>query len=162
MMENLEMSARAILAIFDTDAEQRESFARKIVRSVEMGDVNPLNIHLQIRAMEDIIERITSSKEYKSALLDEAQKNGKTFEYRNAEFSIKETGIKFVYSKCYSADYKSFFEQFEEAKGWMKEQEAFLKTLPVEGIEVVSEDGEVRRVFPPAKSSTTSVTVKLK
>ena len=158
----MEMGANSILALFDTNAGQRESFAHAIVRGVADGNVNPLDVHLQIRAMEDIIERITSSKEYKSALLDEAQRYGKSFEYKNAELSIRETGVRYDFSKCNSSDYKSFSEKFEEAKGWMKEHEAFLETLPVEGVEVVSEDGEVHRVFPPAKSSTTSVTVKLK
>jgi hypothetical protein len=39
----------------------------------------------------------------------------------------------------------------------IKDREKFLKSIPTEGIEIVDMDGVVKRVYPPSKSSTSSV-----
>jgi hypothetical protein len=44
----------------------------------------------------------------------------------------------------------------------VKERQAFLKALPITGIDIIDFNGEVLKVFPPSKSSITSVTVTLK
>ena len=53
-------------------------------------------------------------------------------------------------------------EAFDLAKAKLDERETFLKSLPASGQQVVNEDtGETYKIYPPLKSSTTSVTVKL-
>ena len=65
-MENLlEMQPTSIVALFQTNKEQRQSFASQVIQSVTEGNVNPLNVHLQLKAMEDIIEIIKSDPKYK-------------------------------------------------------------------------------------------------
>jgi hypothetical protein len=44
----------------------------------------------------------------------------------------------------------------------LKEREAFLKAIPKAGQDIITPEGEVVNIFPPSKSSITSVTVKLK
>jgi hypothetical protein len=39
----------------------------------------------------------------------------------------------------------------------IKERQEFLKHLPSEGIEIISRYGEVKRIYPPSKSSTSSI-----
>jgi hypothetical protein len=39
----------------------------------------------------------------------------------------------------------------------LKGREAFLKALPTEGIEVLADGGEVKRIFPPIKSPAADV-----
>ena len=70
-MENLlEMQPTSIVALFQTNKEQRQSFASQVIQSVTEGNVNPLNVHLQLKAMEDIIslgfERVLTSGGYKT------------------------------------------------------------------------------------------------
>jgi hypothetical protein len=91
-----ELTTTSILALFETNKEQRQSFALSLVDEIEQGNVNPLKVHLQIKCMEDIIKLLNSNTIYKKAVLEEAEKQGqKSFEYQNAKVEIKETGVKY-------------------------------------------------------------------
>jgi len=157
-----ELSTNSILSLFDTNKEQRASFVTQVIDNIENGTADPLKVHLQVKGMEEIIKAITRSETYKEVLLNEAAKYGKSFEHFNAKFIVKETGTQYDYSQCNDEVIDSLAKQIDNIKGIIKERETFLKNLPVEGIEVITKDGEVVRIYPPAKSSTTSVTVSLK
>lgn len=158
------ISATSVVALFDTDKTSRETFAQSVIQSIVEGNVNPLAIHVQIKCMEDIIKKITEDSTYKEALLTEADRyGGKTFEFHNAEIKKQEVGVKYDYSQCGSDDIDFLAANVEEAKTSLKNAETFYKNIPEEGKEVLQETtGEVKRVFPPAKTSTSSIVVKLK
>lgn len=154
--------ALSILGMFETTKDQRRSFVDQVVQTVAEGHVDPLKVHLQIKCTEEMIKAIKSSKEYSEAVLDEASKHGKSFDYRNANLSIKEVGTKFDYSVCQDPEHTALQEAFDLAKAKLDERETFLKSLPASGQQVVNEEtGETYKIYPPLKSSTTSVTVKL-
>jgi len=150
-----------ILSLFQTDKAQRFSFVRDVITRILAGDADPIKVHLQLKAMQEIIGEITSDPQYRDALLDESAKYGKTFERYNGKFSIKETGTRYDYSQCGDSELADLYEKKTELDAKIKTREAFIKMLPVEGIDIVTEDGELRKIYPPAKSSTTSVTVSL-
>lgn len=168
------LTTTSILALFETNKEQRASFVNDVVNQIEEGNISPLKIHLQLKAMEDIITQLTSLDEkknrnfalalrYRQLLLEEAGKNGKKFELYNAKFEIKETGTSYDYSCCNDPALEKLKAAAEDAKKKLKEREDFLKLAPSDGTSLVDqESGEVITIFPPAKSSTTSVTVSLK
>lgn len=150
-----------ILGLFQTDKAQRFSFVRDVINRILVGDADPIKVHLQVKAMEEIIKEITSDPQYRDALLDESTKHGKTFERYNGKFSIKEVGTRYDYSQCGDPELAELYEKKAQLDAKIKVREAFIKMLPVEGIDIVTEDGELRKIYPPAKSSTTSVTVSL-
>jgi len=39
----------------------------------------------------------------------------------------------------------------------IKNRETFLKAVPIHGLDIINEDGEVLKIYPPNKSSTSSV-----
>ena len=149
------------LELFQTTKAQRSDFVEQIVANIGEGNANPLRIHLQVKCLEDLIKQLTSSKEYKSYLLDEAGKYGKSFEFQNAKFETKEMGVKYDYSNCGDPIYDSLALQVEELTEALKNREKFLKALPLEGQDILVDD-EVIRVYPPSKSSTTTVSVNFK
>lgn len=168
-----EISVIDTLALFETNAKERQSFIDKLLDNLDYGYADPLKVHLQIKAIEDIIKQLTSldektnknvdaAKRYRSHLLEAANKYGKNFELFNAEFSIKETGSKYDYSQCGDHELLQWQKEYEAMKARIDERQNMLKTLPTEGIQKVDSNGEVYTVYPPAKSSTTSVSVKLK
>jgi len=158
-----DLTTTSILALFETNKEQRQSFALDMVSKIEQGEVDPLKIHLQVKAMEDIIKLLNDNTIYKKAILDAAEKHGKKFEFMNAEIAIKEVGVKYNFEQCCDHEWYLLNQQSDSLSAQRKERETFLKTVPSKGIDIVSkETGEMVTIYPPSKSSTTSIAVTLK
>lgn len=159
-----QLTTTSILALFQTTKEQRSSFVNDILNKIDSGELNPLQAHLQIKCMEDIIEQITIAPNYKHAVLEESQKYGqKEFEYHNAKISIKEVGTKYDFSNTGDTVYQMLEQQKLSAENALKERQKFLKTVPEKGMTIADDlTGEMITVYPPAKTSTTSIAVSLK
>lgn len=157
-----ELTQTSILSLFETNKEQRQSFALGIIEALESGEVDPLKIHLQVKCMEDIIKLLNSNTIYKKSVLDAAEKyNQKSFEFMNSKVEVKEVGVKYDYSKCDDPIHDQLEMEKERVDGTLKAREKFLQTVPAKGMELKIED-EVVTVYPPSKSSTTSVAITLK
>jgi hypothetical protein len=163
-MENLELSTTSILALFETNKEQRKDFVARVVQSIESGDVDPLKVHLQVKMMEDVIKNLNANSRYKSAVLERAEKYGqKSFEFGNAKVEIKETGVKYDFSKCEDDVLAKLNELLEDTESKIKARETLLKAAPGEGLVLTNpETGETKTVYPPARSSITNVVITLK
>jgi hypothetical protein len=151
------------MAAFAVSKANREELAIQIVEAMDAGDFNPLDIHYQVKAMEDFIKVLTGNTRYKDYVLTEGMKHGKSFEFNGSKMEIKETGVKYDYSNCGDQEWSALEVEINLRKEKQKEREKFLKSLPAEGVEIVSnETGDVIKVYPPSKSSTTSIAVTLK
>jgi hypothetical protein len=175
--QDVEMSPKSTLALFETNKAQRKSFVDGVLAGLSEGEVNPLIVHLQVKAMEDIITQLTSSdkqknknleaaKEYKSHLLDAFTKNcngQKSFDFHNAKFTQIETGTKWHYENTEDPVLGELYEKQQELEKKIKERETFLQAVPESGLVVTDpETGETYTVYKPYKTSTTSVSVTLK
>lgn len=149
------------LALFETNKEQRQTFVEQVIYNIEEGNQDPLKIHLQVKCLEDIIKQLTSHPLYKENLITEAQKFGKSFEHHNAKFEIKEMGVKYDYSNSQDPIYNELIIKKAELDEQIKEREKLLKSVPLSGMQIIVED-ELVTVYPPVKTSTTSITVNLK
>lgn len=162
-MEQMELSATGILSLLETTKAQRTSFVDSIVTSLKDGTADPLKVHLQIKNTEDLVKQMTDNKEYRALCLDEAQKYGKSFERFNAKFQVKEVGTKYDWSACNDAELQRLEWEAETAAKALKNRQEFLKKAPQDGVIVTNEQtGETEKIYPPSKSSTTSVAVTLK
>ena len=148
------------LSLFETTKAERQDFAQSVVNGLKEGLSDPLKVHLQVKCMEDLIKQITSHPDYKDLTLDEAAKYGKSFEHYNAKFEVKEMGVKYDYSNCGDPIYNRLAEELAELEKKVKDRQAFLKAVQP-GTELLIED-EVIVLYPPIKTSTTSITVNLK
>ena len=158
----MELTTTSIISLFDTNKEERERFVSLVIDQLQEGNADAMKTHYALKCMEDIIANILANNNYREIVLSEAQKyGGKKFEYRNSEISIKETGVKYDFSMCNDPEYLDMKDRITQLTAQMKEKEAFLKRLPEGGINVVIDD-EVVHVFPPSKSSTTTIAVSLK
>ena len=159
-----ELTTTSILSLFQTTKEQRESFAIDLIERIESGSVNPLEIHLQVKCMDDVVKLINSNTVYKKSILSSAENMGeKSFQFHNAKFEIKETGVKYDFSRCEDPLLSRLYTQQSELDGKVKDRESMLKTVPQKGMIVTDEEtGETFTVYPPSKSSTTNVSVTLK
>jgi hypothetical protein len=157
-----ELSTTSILSLFETTKEERKSFVNDLIERLKEGNTNPLTVHLQLKCAEDIIKQVTGNDEYKSILLDESEKNGKSFEFHNAKFERKEVGVKYDYSQTNDPVITDLLKQQNELDAKVKERQKFLQTVSLSVLNILTEDGEAVTVYPPSKQSTTSIAVTLK
>ena len=156
----MKLATTTDLSLFETTKSERQDFAQSVVNNLKDGLSDPLKVHLQVKCMEDLIKQITSHPDYKDLTLDEATKYGKSFEMHNAKFEVKEMGVKYDYSNCGDPIYNRLAEELAELEKKVKDRQAFLKAVQP-GTELLIED-EVIVLYPPIKTSTTSITVNLK
>lgn len=165
-----ELSPISILSLLNSNKSQRNSFCLHVVEKIENGEADPLQIHVFLKNLEQIFKTLTDEKtgkdlaiRYRSSLIDAAEKeDGNNFEKFNAKFQIKETGVKYDWAICGDPERDELEEMQKEIELLIRDREKFLKTIPEGGIIVTDpETGETKRIYRPAKSSTTSVNVSL-
>jgi len=156
-----ELTTTSILSLFDTTKSQRQTFVSDVLEKIENGEVDPIKIHAQLKKIEDIFKSLTGNEKYKSCLIAEVEKYGKKHEAFNAEFSVKETGVKYDYSQCNDRLISDLEYQQISIENELKARQTFLKTVPAQGLEIRDGD-ELVTIYPPSKSSSTTVNVILK
>lgn len=158
-----ELQSTNLLSLFDTTKAERQEFINDVLVKLDEGNLDPLKVHLQVKSMESIIEGLTKSETYKSFVLDAAQKHGsKTFEFGNASIQIKEAGTKYDYSQCGDVVYDKMKAEANELNEKVKAREKFLQTINGFITVLDPETGQVLCLYPPSKSSSTTVSVTLK
>jgi hypothetical protein len=146
-----------------TTTEERTQVVREIFQELLEGRINPMELHIRMKCIDEVVKQLTSMPAYKAIILDDAEKHGKSFQYHNAKVDIREVGVKYDYSGCGSSVLAEMYEKQSSINDAIKELEAYLKPLPSSGLTVVlASTGEVETHYPPAKTSTTSVAVTLK
>lgn len=166
---NNELRATSILSLMQTTKAERKSFVAQVIDEMEAGNVNPLLIHCQVKSMQNLIDTFTEEKvggdlkkKYSKLVLEEAQKYEKRFEMHNATFEVKEAGTKYDWSKCGDPWLADAMARHEALGAEIKTRQEFLKTISG-SLEVVDQEtGEAVTLYPPAKTSTTTVSVTLK
>ncbi len=146
------------LAILPTTKEQVATFAAKLENELQSGSVNPLDIiHIQ-KCFEKTFEKIKPT--LSELARTEAEKYGKSFEFKGAKIELAEVGVKYDYSKCGHLDYNRLVAEIDTLNEKKKALETMIKTFKGE-TNMISEDGEPMTVYPPTKTSTSSIKVTI-
>lgn len=127
-------------------SEQVEAFSSDIIKQVEAGLINPLDLKAQMKFIERTLDKI--DKGIKENFMKEAAKYGKKFEYKGWKIEETEAGISYDYSSD---------SVHSELKEKLKAREALLRALKSPLEEVDTTTGETRTLHPPVKKSTTSL-----
>jgi len=146
-----------ILGLLETTKSQRATFVADVVENLREGHANPLRVHLQVKCMEELVKALKDHPQYKAMLADEAGKYPKKFEFGNAVFEQRAGASKWDFSGCNDDIHGDCTRMIEVLTEQLKSREAFLKALPSEGIEVLADGGEVKRIYPPTKSPAADV-----
>jgi hypothetical protein len=157
--------------LLESTKEQRASYVAAIISNIQDGYVNPLKAHIQLKALEEILCRLTDKKKfpetaipYGDMVLTEAQKYGaKGFEMHNSKVKISEVGTRYDYSFCQDPVWSELNSKIEALSELKRIREDMLKKVPEKGLVLTDEDtGETNTVYPPGKICTTSVVITLK
>lgn len=152
------------LELFEKGLTKTEikSMASTAVESVlEQG--NALQVGEALSAMESFIKEVKADKRFTEYIREEAAKHPKGFVSNSgAKIECIEAGAKYDYSECGDIDYERMDAEMKGLKERISKREKFLQTIPIEGITQVNEStGEVYKIFPPSKSSTSTYKVTL-
>ena len=140
--------------------KQIEVFASQLENGLINGQIVASDLLRFQKAMEKVFEKIKPTLIENA--LNEISQYEKNSVIKGSEFSIVEAGVKYDYSDCNDLEYKALEFTMEKAKGAVKQRESFLKTLK-EPLEVIDEtSGECYTIYPPKKSSTTTLKVTFK
>ena len=160
-MENLPQSPTELLTLMASTSTQIDVFSDGVIQDVQAGNINPLAVLIQLRAMERASERIL--KEIKDNLLREADKYPTNeFEYMGNKIIKAEHGTKYDYSNCGDPVYEQRLKIAKEATEQLKERENFLKAVKAPFSLLDEGTGEVATITPPTKKSTSGLNVSIK
>lgn len=159
-MDQLPTTAMGALRSLATTQTQVDVFSDSIIQAVQQGEANPLEVLIQLRAMEKAIKRIIP--EIKENTLREAEKYGRNFDLLGNNLKIQETGVEYDYAATGDPVWAKLDSIANTAIDNRKKREAFLRTI--NGIvRVTDEDtGEEIVLKPAPKTSQTTVTVSIK
>lgn len=160
-MNQLPETPIQLLTLFASTSTQIDVFSDGVIESVRNGDIDPLKVLIQIRAMEKASDRIL--KEIKDNLLTEANKYAEqSFDYLGNNIQKGDVRTEYDYSVCGDPIYNFRKRILDESKQQLDDRAAFLKSLK-EPITIVDEgSGEVVTVRPPLKKSTPGLKVSIK
>ena len=125
--------------IFETTKEQRVEFTYQLIERLNAGELDPLKTHLQVKALEDMLETLKNSKDYKEAVLNAAVQNGKEFEYMSAKFNVREVGVKYDYTKCESPAYDEIMTEYNSSAKPKRIWKNFLKKYRIKDLTLLTE-----------------------
>lgn len=150
-----------LLSIMANTSTEIDVFSDGIIKSVDEGEMNPLHVLIQLRAMEKASDRIL--KAIKENMLNEADKYpGTSFEFMGNKIEKAELGTKYDYSKCNHPKWNELTAEINELKKELLETESFLKAIksPLEIFN--SETGETSIITVPIKTSTYGLKVTIR
>jgi hypothetical protein len=153
-------SVTSALSILPSSKEQVTLFGTKLLKEIGDGTVNPL----EIRAMKAYFDKMFESikTDFDLAVREEAEKYGKTFEYKGVKMELAEVGTKYDFTVCKDHELDVLVADADVANAKVKARQDFLKALKEPLTFVYDDTGEVITVYPPLKTSTSSVKVTLK
>lgn len=141
----------------DYNKEELTKIAANCVNEL-MENGRILEVHEFITKMEYFIKQLKDNDSYHDYLLDEVCKYGKSHTTSTGtRIELAEVGIKYDYSVCEDDTHNELVIKKMALEEHIKDRQTFLKTIPESGLEIVAEGGEMKRIYPPIRSSQSSV-----
>lgn len=155
-MEN--MGVLSAVNLLPSNKQQVQVFVSSLKNSIMEGEVDPLNLLVQLKMIEKTLE-ILKDKDVEKEILKNALNYHKDelADFKGCKLEVKETGVSYDYSVCDDIEIDKLYEQKKQLDDKIKEREAFLKNI---NGDVYGSDGVMLR--KPIKKSTTKVVVTIK
>lgn len=149
------------LRLMPSKKSEVASFAHQIIKSVQEGEANPLEVAVLLKSLEAVCELVRD--EIGPSILNEAEKYGeKVIERYGAKIEPVETSVKYNYSASGDTVYERLRTDADSIKSRLDERIAFLKALKQPMTVVDEMTGEVVTINPPPKTSKSGIKITLK
>lgn len=124
------------------------------------GEEDPIK---QGANLDFIIKACTNAKDVlKPFIIEELEKDKTRTEYHGYKIEVSEAGVTYDYSNCNDRIYADLIKESEELKERIKAREVFLKSIKNSETLLDEESGEVIKIYPPVRKSTTTPKFTLK
>ena len=151
-MNQLPETATGALSLMPSTATEVAKFSKLLIQSVKSGDVNPLQLIVQLHALTKVYEEVR--EEIEEHVLREAEKfPEKVIERYGARIEKSEVGTKYQYATSKDIEWERLDSEFKTIERKRKEREEFLRALREPMTAVNEETGEVYKIMPPFKTS---------
>lgn len=154
-------TATGVLRILPTTTEECARFAKAVIQSVKDGEANALEVHVMLKAFEKASEAILDCIR-DNVMTQMDRYSEKSVELMGARIDKAEVGVKYNYA--YSGDpiWETRKSILNTATDMLKEREVFLRSLKEPLMVLYEATGEVIKINPPMKTSTSGLKVTLK
>lgn len=137
------------------------TFSMQIIKAVQNGEANALEILVMLRALEAVSELVR--EEIEENIINEANRyNEKVIERYGARIEKAEVGTRYNYFVSKDSEWERMNSELQTLKRRLTERETFLKALKEPLIVVNADTGEVETIRPPQKISKEGIRVYLK
>lgn len=144
-----------------------ERVSDKLFQDVLEGKTSAINMVEMFKFVEEVGKKVKGmadpSGKYKFSELvrDEIKRNSEDQKSCKSKYGTKfelaETSTSYDFTACKDPEWNSMDKTMKALKEKIKERETFLKTIGNKGLSFVNEEtGEVSKLFPPIKTSTSS------
>ena len=130
------------------------AYVGQVKEQILSGYIDGCQTAIMLKSLEDTIKALRGDEDIKRFIMQEAEKYGKSFEFKGAKFSL--SGRK-TYDFVDDSEWFVLNSKIEELKLKQKERETFLKSLtkPV----VDPESGEIINPCPYSQIDVISITL---
>jgi hypothetical protein len=137
--------------------EEIGAFANQVKEALINGDVNPLEVLRFFKAMEKTHEAVKPVLDQNAVKEAEKFPARQPIEMSGVKFELAEFGTRYDYSVCNDQQYDLLKSELDLVSAKLKDREKFLQALK-EPFDMVDEGtGEVIKINPPVKKSTTGL-----
>ncbi len=150
------MKELEIIKNLPANKETIGKFAQELTIALDEGSIDALSLLCRIKSLEKVHELI--KKALDAAALKQAQLYPeKELVLNGVKFEVCESGVRWDFKNVNDSQYVILKQYQEEYNNKVKEKEDLFKTLK-QPMEVVNEDdGEITKIYPAIRSSSTIV-----
>lgn len=146
-------------AIPFTKTAQKET-VDSLVTQVIGGEVDAVETFIKAKALYETLGAFLKNSGVVETTISECEKNGHEGAlYNGARMIVAEAGVRYDFSSCNDPKWNDLAAQKATIEAQLKERETFLRAIPGSQTIVNEETGEVATVYPPTKTSSTTVKV---
>lgn len=155
------MTPTSVINLLPSTSDEMNRFANNVIQAVKNGEENPLQMLVQIRAMEKAFKIIT--EKIKENYLTESEKYpGDKFEFKGNQIQKGDVHTDYDYTVCGDPIWNQRKSILDIAKTLLDERQDFLRTLREPMTIVDDESGEIATVRPPLKKSIPGLKITIK
>lgn len=140
--------------------ENQRATAQTLVSKVVEGETDPIQAFSTVKALVECLTIFLKDKDVVESTIAACEKYGHAGAlFNGANLCVAEVGVKYDYSACNDPEWDDLSKQRAEIDAKIKARETFLRGIPREATILNEDTGEITKIVPPIKSSSTTVKV---
>lgn len=142
-----------------TDTQSVSEYARQAVTAIIDGEIDPLIAYINLSKAKRVIDEVVKHKEVLRLATDYVEARGSNQEMQIGDClaKISEVGVSYDYSACGDPEIERLQAEADALNERIKTREKFLRGIKGHLALLDEETGEVLTIYPPARSSKTSL-----